>query len=65
MKNLLFILFFTPFVSFAQTDSLTIGCIAKDTTLTVYTSPTGAKFLKLYSPAKRKFYRVYFPRVKD
>ena len=65
MKNLLFILLFTPFISFAQSDSLTVGCIAKDTTMQLYTAKSGAKFFVFYSPAKKKYYKVFVPRIKD
>jgi hypothetical protein len=44
---------------------LTVDCIAKDTTLTVYTSKSGAKFFVFFSPAKKKYYKVFVPRIKD
>lgn len=64
MKNLIFLLFI-PFVSFAQSDSLTVGCVAKDTTMTLFTAKSGAKFFVFYSASKKKYYRVYVPRIKE
>jgi hypothetical protein len=67
MKNLLFILFFVPFLAFGQMssivkDSLIVGTVAKDTTLQVFTSKTGSKFLVLWSDKSKKYYRVYLPK---
>lgn len=70
MKSLLFILTFVPFLAFGQMssvskDSLIVGTIAKDTTLQVFTSKTGSKFLVLWSDKSKKYYRVYLPKRKD
>ena len=70
MKNLLSILAFVPFLAFGQMssvskDSLTAGTIAKDTTLQVFTSKSGAKFLVLWSDKTKKHYKVYLPKRKD
>ena len=45
-------------------DSLVIGTVAKDTTLQVFTSKTGSKFLVLWSEKSQKYYRVYLPKKK-
>lgn len=67
MKNLTFAFLFIPFLSFGQMssttkDSIIIGTIAKDTTLQVFTSRTGAKFLVLWSEKSKRYYRVYLPK---
>ena len=67
MKSLLSILLFVPFLTFGQMsstvkDSLTIGTVAKDTTLQVFTSKTGSKFLVLWSDKTKKYYKVYLPK---
>ena len=58
-------LLFIPFVSFGQSDSLTVDCAKKDTTMTMYTAKSGAKFFVFYSPAKKKYYKVFVPRIKE
>lgn len=66
MKNLLVFTFcLMARLSFAQTDSLTVGCVAKDTTMTMYTAKSGARFFVFFSPAKKKYYKVFVPRIKD
>lgn len=70
MKTLIFFLAFVPCIAFGQMssaskDSLIVGTVAKDTTLQVFTSKTGSKFLVLWSDKSKKYYRVYLPKRKD